>query len=554
MDTIGISDTETNRGIRLKFLFFIGFLAIIFSFNLGYGLYAFFRISVLSNTILERELPLSQGVQESFSAMLSGRFVFGEAMGLDDFSDINNINKLESNLRSSMLIFDSYIAAFTWGSESEAFKKSDGGLNFTEWQRLGLKSRLTIETPSTNQMQLAGISDIYFGGFSINAIKAISNHKKFLRLKHGGSDALAKEAQKISLKHTAKAKNFFNLAINTLSLMVKDSNVTTSKNLEIIKNTQKSLFFNVFIVLVFGFIVSVSVVWIYAKKTKNMIDELDIASKLLVRRDREFSFTNLELISRNYELNEMAKILIGRDLELSHSNEKLLDLDELKSKFVATAAHQLRTPLTALKWSLNELQEGDFGKLKKEQEKLIGDMIAANNRLISLIDDLLDVSRLEEGRETFEMTKQDVVLILKEVCNNFRKPADEKGIKISLEVQMPILLLTFDKEKLTIAISNLVDNAIKYTLPGGQVLIKMIAKIKETEISISDTGIGIPKDQASHVFNRFFRAHNAIILESYGSGLGLSVAREIVEKHDGSIVFTSEEGKGSVFTVILPMV
>lgn len=554
MDRIGVSDTETNLGIRRKFLLFIGFLAIVFSFNLGYGLYAFFRISALSNAVLERELPLSQGVQESFSAMLNGRFVFGEAMGFDDFSDINNINKLDSNLRSSILIFDSYISAFTWGSESEAFKKSDGGLNFAEWQRLGLKSRLTIRVPSTKQMQLAGISDIYFGGFSINAVKAISNHKKFLRLKHEGSDALATEAQKISLKHAAKARNFFNLAINTLSLMAKDSNVATSENIKIIKKTQTGLFFNAFIVLVFGFIVSVSVVWIYAKKTKNMLEELDIASKLLVRRDREFSFTNLKLIDRNNELNEMAKVLIGRDLELSYSNEKLMDLDELKSKFVATAAHQLRTPLTALKWSLNELQDGDFGKLKKEQEKLVSDMIEANNRLISLVNDLLDVSRLEEGKEIFEMTKQNIVLTLKEVCNNFRKPADEKGIKISLEVQMPILLLTFDKEKLMIAISNLVDNAIKYTLPGGQVLIKMTAKTKEIAIVISDNGIGIPKDQIDHVFNRFFRAHNAIVLESYGSGLGLSVAKEIVEKHNGSITFTSEEDTGSVFTVTLPMV
>src|SRR3989344_3823520 len=167
--------------------------------------------------------------------------------------------------------------------------------------------------------------------------------------------------------------------------------------------------------LFFGVYITLAIVSFFNKKKTVTLLELDEAAKLLVRKDREYTGANNELLVRNKELNEMTKILIGRDLELSRSNERLMEADELKSKFVATAAHQLRTPLTAIKWSLNELVEGDFGKVKKEQKKIIDDVIVANNRLISLVNDLLDISRLEEGREIFDMKKQSIVPMLREI-------------------------------------------------------------------------------------------------------------------------------------------
>ena len=270
---------------------------------------------------------------------------------------------------------------------------------------------------------------------------------------------------------------------------------------------------------------------------------------------RKYNQKSQNLKMRNEEMNDTAKVLVRRDLELSRSNEKLLELDELKSKFVSIAAHQLRTPLTTITWSLNELLEGDFGKFKKKQEKALRNIISVNNLLIGLVNDLLDVSRLEEGLKIFEMRRQDLIVVIREIRNNFSKIVDSKGIKFILDLKTESLELNFDKEKLIIALSNLVDNAIKYTMPGGSVTIKVAynkEKKDEVLIEISDTGIGIPKDQMDRVFNRFFRAHNAMILETYGSGLGLFVVKEIIDKHNGSINFTSEEGKGSVFSIILP--
>jgi signal transduction histidine kinase len=313
------------------------------------------------------------------------------------------------------------------------------------------------------------------------------------------------------------------------------------------------VFFDAIIVLIFCFFVSVAVVWIYNKKSKKLLKEIDVAAKLFVRKDREFTSINLELNDRNTELNEIAKILVKRDLELSRSNERLMELDELKSNFVSTAAHQLRTPLTAVKWLLIELAGGESGKLKKEQQKTIEDTIAATNRLISLVNDLLDISRLEKGGEEFDIKKQDIIPVLQEIHSRFMKMADEKGIKFSLEIPLHrAILLTFDKEKIIIALSNLLDNAIKYTLPGGKVSLKMALKEKEVILDIFDTGIGIPQDQISRVFSRFFRASNAVHLETSGSGLGLSVAKDIIEKHNGVISFSSEKNKGSVFSITLP--
>lgn len=554
MENIGVLQAGVNRGIQKKFLLFIAFLTIVFSFNLGYEFYALFRVSSLSRVISEEELPRSRGTQEAFRTMLNSRFAFGEALRLDKFSDFGEVSRLEQVFTSSSRVFDSYMAALTWGSESEAFLKSGGGSNLIEWQRLGLDEVLIMSPPSDNQMQLAGVVDIYFGGFYGNAFKALSEHKKFLNFQREGKNALAEESRDQSLVYFQKAGSFFELALGVLSDMAKGANDSAAANVKRIENTQRVVFANVFIVFIFGFVVSVAIIWLYAKKTKEMFEELDIAAKLLVRKDRELTSANLELQNRNNELNEMAKILVGRDLELSRSNERLMDVDELKSKFVSTAAHQLRTPLTAIKWSLNELMDGDFGKLKKDQEILIGDIVAANNRLISLVNDLLDVSRLEEGREIFDLKKQSIILLLQENFERFKKIASEKGVKILLDIPDSAPDLPCDGEKLGIAVSNLIDNAIKYTMPGGKVSVQMAVFEKEIIINVSDTGIGIPEDQVNRVFNRFFRAHNAMLLETYGSGLGLSVTKEIIEKHGGSLFFTSKEGEGSIFTISLPIV
>ena len=277
-----------------------------------------------------------------------------------------------------------------------------------------------------------------------------------------------------------------------------------------------------------------------------------LALILLFRNHRFLVGSNIKLKEMLVDLDNSGKMLVRRDLDLSRANARLLELDDMKSQFVSTAAHQLRTPLTVLKWSLNELLEGDFGSLKKNQKELLTDVVAANKRLINLVNDLLNIARLEDDQGGMKMERQDIATVMKNVISQFQKVLKEKNIKFSFEHPRDSLYVVLDKEKMGIALYNLIDNAIKYTLPKGSILVTLVGVDKEIHISVKDTGIGIPEEEKERIFSKFFRAHNAMLMETYGSGLGLSVVKDIAEKHHGSIAFRKNEGSGSTFILTVP--
>lgn len=268
---------------------------------------------------------------------------------------------------------------------------------------------------------------------------------------------------------------------------------------------------------------------------------------------RKLIYSNTKLKDMLTDLDTSGKLLVRRDLELSRANARLTELDQMKSQFVSTAAHQLRTPLTTLRWSLNELLEGDFGALKKKQRILITDVVLSNNRLINLVNNLLDIARLDEGTEGVRMQKEDIVLVMQAIYNRFKQIAQEKNVAFTCNSSRKTVPMIFDKEKIDIALTNLVDNAIKYTMPGGTVALTLKVIEKEAHIAVADSGVGIPMEQKDRIFSKFFRAHNAILLETSGSGLGLTMVKDIAEKHQGTISFRGNEGGGTIFTLVLPL-
>jgi len=268
----------------------------------------------------------------------------------------------------------------------------------------------------------------------------------------------------------------------------------------------------------------------------------------------ELSQVNKKLEDLNAEFMETTKVLIRRDIELTQSNERLRDLDAIKSQFVSVAAHQLRTPLTGIKWTLHALLEQRVGGLNQEQQKFAQDAYKSVMRLISLVNDLLDAARLEEGRFGFKMQKQLLTPLVQEICASFEKSAQEKGIHFTLKVlQNDFPLLNLDKEKVGIVVENLVDNAIKYTAPGGSVTVILSTQGDRVTCDVVDTGIGMPKGQTTKIFSKFFRAENAQLYQTSGTGLGLFLAKNIVEHHGGIMSFTTEENKGTTFTFSLPV-
>jgi len=233
------------------------------------------------------------------------------------------------------------------------------------------------------------------------------------------------------------------------------------------------------------------------------------------------------------------------------TREKLIE--RIKTEFVSLSAHQLRTPLSAIKWTLRMLLDGDLGKITEEQKDFIEKTYKSNERMITLINDLLDVTRIEEGKYLYKPTPADLEAVCQFAINSFQEEIKRKKIRFEFKKpkkKLPQVVL--DVEKMRLVVQNILDNAIRYTQAGGRVTISLKAVKKEIELSVKDTGVGIPEDQQERVFTKFFRGANVMRMETEGTGLGLFITKNIIEAHGGKIWFESEENKGTTFHITLP--
>jgi PAS domain S-box-containing protein len=233
------------------------------------------------------------------------------------------------------------------------------------------------------------------------------------------------------------------------------------------------------------------------------------------------------------------------------SREKMVE--RMKTEFVSISAHQLRTPLSAIKWTLRMLLDGDLGKITSEQRSFIEKTYVSNERMINLINDLLNVTRIEEGRYLYKPVLSEIEKVIQFIIDSYKEQAERKNIKLVFKKpkeKLPKVLL--DTEKMNLAVQNLVDNAVRYTPSKGSVTVSLNYDKKDITVSVKDTGIGIPEDQKERVFSRFFRGANVIKMETEGSGLGLFISKNIIESHGGKIWFDSEEGKGATFYFSIP--
>ncbi len=229
-------------------------------------------------------------------------------------------------------------------------------------------------------------------------------------------------------------------------------------------------------------------------------------------------------------------------------------VERLKTEFVSIAAHQLRTPLSAIKWSLKMILDGDLGELEDEQREFIEKTYTSNERMIVLVNSLLNVTRIEEGRFVYKLQPLDIVEHTENIVKQLQPMAKKKEIDLVFRKPSKKLpKVKADKEKIGIAIHNMIDNAIKYTLEGGKVEVSLKKSKGEVQLKVKDDGIGIPKDQQKRIFSKFFRGANVIRLETVGTGLGLFITKNIIEAHEGSIDFESAEGKGSTFWFNIPL-
>jgi PAS domain S-box-containing protein len=233
------------------------------------------------------------------------------------------------------------------------------------------------------------------------------------------------------------------------------------------------------------------------------------------------------------------------------TREKIIE--KTKTEFVSISAHQMRTPLSAIKWTLRMLLDGDLGPITEEQKNFLEKIYKSNEKMIALINDLLNVSRIEEGRFLYHLSPIDFVSVIESTINFYQKEIREKNLTVLFQKPtFKIPTIIGDQEKIQLAIQNLLENSIKFTKPGGEIVISLKPSKNGIEFSIKDNGVGIPKKEQWRVFDKFFRGSNIMRMETEGTGLGLFITKNIIEAHGGKIWFESEEGKGTTFYFTLP--
>jgi signal transduction histidine kinase len=231
-------------------------------------------------------------------------------------------------------------------------------------------------------------------------------------------------------------------------------------------------------------------------------------------------------------------------------------LDNAKSEFISIASHQLRTPLTAIKGYTSLMLEGSYGKIDNQIQDVINKVYSANNRLIDLVENLLSISRLESGRMQYNFQLTQLADIVQDTISMFAVIAKKQNTElIVVTPEMPLPLMSLDAGKIREVISNLVENALKYTSQNGSVTVKMEQVDDEkVRLSIKDTGIGIHKEDLEHIFLKFARSKETEKLYVGGTGLGLYVGRTFIEKHGGRLWAESVgPGQGSEFICELPI-
>jgi len=235
-------------------------------------------------------------------------------------------------------------------------------------------------------------------------------------------------------------------------------------------------------------------------------------------------------------------------------NSAKTSVEQLQSDFVSLSSHQLRTPLSAIKWFTEILLKQRTGKLNRKQIDYLREIQNSTERAIALVNDLLQVSRVQEGKLHLDLTTIDFAALASEIIELYRSKFESGKISVNFEVlHGPLPQVHADKIKLKRVFENVLANAIHYTPTNGSVDIKLKRNDGEILCSIIDTGVGIPQDQQNTVFTKFFRATNAAKIQPDGTGLGLFIARALLSAHGGKIWFESSEGTGTTFFFTVPL-
>lgn len=272
-----------------------------------------------------------------------------------------------------------------------------------------------------------------------------------------------------------------------------------------------------------------------------------IINELVIAIENALRFQQIENFNRTLQ-----EKIEDATRELRRKNDRLRLLDQTKDDFISMASHQLRTPLTSVKGYVSMVLDGDAGKVTELQKKLLTQSFLSSQRMVYLISDLLNVSRLRTGKFVIEPVESNLAEVIESEVEQLQETA--KGRELTLTYKKPehFPTLMIDETKLRQVIMNFIDNAIYYTPAKGHITVNLADRPDAIEFTVVDDGIGVPKAEQHHLFSKFYRAHNAKRARPDGTGLGLFMAKKVIIAQGGAVIFKSQEGKGSTFGFTFP--
>ena len=280
--------------------------------------------------------------------------------------------------------------------------------------------------------------------------------------------------------------------------------------------------------------------------------DIEIRSK---RKDGVMIYLSLSVSPiRDLEGKIVGFLRVAKDItEKKRYERRLKELDKMKSDFVSNVSHELRTPLTSIKGSVDNMLDGLTGSLNEKQVRYLSRIKSNTDRLSRLINDLLDLSRIEAGRVEVRPTTLPLAALAEEVAEHLKALAAEKLIRIEVPSADPSVTVWADRDKVTQVLTNLIGNAVKFTPQGGKVSVAVEKNGNDyIQISVADTGPGILPEERNRIFSKFYQVANIEKQKPKGSGLGLAISKALVEMHGGKIWMESEIGRGSTFYFTLP--
>lgn len=273
-----------------------------------------------------------------------------------------------------------------------------------------------------------------------------------------------------------------------------------------------------------------------------------IASELVIAIENALRLEEIEQFNVSLQ-----KKIDGATEELKQSNKKLVALDEAKDEFVTMASHQLRTPLTSIKGYISMVLDGDAGAVSDQQKTMLGQAFFSAQRMVYLISDLLNVSRLKTGKFIVEAKPLNLASVIETEVAQLSEGFAAKNIKLTVKTPKNLAPFIADEMKIRQVIMNFLDNAIYYTPKDGEITITLEEDKEIAKVEVIDTGIGVADAEQKKLFTKFYRAENARKARPDGTGLGLFMAKKVIEAHNGEVIFKSKLGEGSTFGFKIPL-